>query len=464
MHDIAVIGGGPGGYVAAIRAAQHGLKVLLIEKNRLGGACLNSGCIPTKCFVHDTRLYHTAKHAGVLRGAAALSFDAAAMLDRKRAVVTALVNGLQALVQHHRIELVQGQGILSAPGVLNVIRPDGGTVGYEARNVILATGSKPAAPSFVTIDGQFVQTTDQILETAEIPSDLIIIGGGVIGIEMAAVFLNLGVAVTIVEQLPDILVTEDRDIRLGMRRLLKKNGAELLLNTRVRQMAVKQNVVEILIENQPGPSRSLTAQRVLVAVGRTPVFDGIDVDSLQLEMNGPFVKTDAHFQTNLPGVYAIGDLTGGMMLAHKASAEAEAAVAHILGTPEVVRPERIPRCIWGITEIGAVGLTQEELAGAGRGFRSGKFHFAAGSAAMAMDHPDGFVKILGDPESGEIFGVHILGERATELIGGVAGALQAGAGVQDLAGAVTPHPTLTEALTEAAMDFCGTAIHKIRRR
>ncbi len=464
MHDVAIIGGGPGGYVAAIHAAQHGLKALLIEKHRLGGTCLNSGCIPTKCFIHDTRLFRMAKQSSVLKGANALGFDAAEMLSRKRQVVDNLVAGLQALVQHHQIEIVHGRGVLAAPGSVIVKRPDGTSETRPARNIILANGSKPALPPFVAIDGHFVQTTDQALETADIPENLVIIGGGVIGIEMAAIYLNLGVDVTIIELLPDILIGEDRDIRLGMRRLLKKSGATLLLSTKVGQITLKGKHIEIIIEDSSGQSKALAGERVLVATGRAPVLDGIDPVQLQLEMNGSFVKTDEYLQTNLPRVYAIGDLIGGVMLAHKASADAETAVAHILGDLRTRGPRRIPRCIWGISEIGSIGLTEEDLKNTGRRFETGKFYFAGGSAAMAMNHPEGFVKILGDAESGEIFGVHILGEQATDIIAGVAGALQSGAKVQDLARTITPHPTLSEALTEAARDISGQAIHKMRRR
>jgi dihydrolipoamide dehydrogenase len=464
MYDLAIIGGGPGGYVAAICGARHGLKVLLIEKGSLGGTCLNRGCIPTKSFVYDSKLLSTAKSSSVLKGAQALAIDPAKMVARKRQVVKTMVAGLQSLIQSNGIDVANGFGQLAAAGKVRVRQNDGSTIEYQARDIILANGSKPAVPPFINVDGQFVQTTDEVLDCEEIPDKLVIIGGGVIGIEMATIFLNLGVDVTILELLPDILLTEDKEIRQVMRRLLKKRGATLFLKAKARDLTLKGDKVELSFEDDTGALQTLSCERVLVATGRAPVLDGIDVQQLNLKMNGTFVKVNGRLKTNLPHVYAIGDLVGGMMLAHKASAEAETAVANILGGTKELKPERIPRCIWGVAEIGAVGLTEEEAKATRRKIKTGKFYFMGSGAAQAMGHTDGFVKIIGDAENGEILGAHIMGEHATDLIGDVVTTMGMESAVEDLARAIKPHPTLSETITDAALDWSGLAVHKPRKK
>ncbi len=464
MYDLAVIGGGPGGYTAAIRGAQHGMKVLLVEKDALGGTCLNRGCIPTKSLVYDSKLLYAARSSSVLQGADALKIDPVKMLARKRQVVANLVSGLQSIIKSHAIDIVQGIGHLTGPGQLNVQQAGNSVKKYAARHIILASGSKPAVPPFAHIDGQFVQTTDEALDTENIPSRLAIIGGGVIGIEMASIYLNLGVAVTVLELLPDILVTEDRDIRLFMRRLLKRRGAELFTRARVKDLVFKENRIDLVFEDEKGALQRLQSDRVLVATGRAPVLDGIAPQKLGLEMAGPYVKVNSRLQTSLPGVYAIGDVVGGMMLAHKAAAEAETAVANIAGDDKSVNPRQIPRCIWGVVEIGAVGLTEEEARSARRNIKTGTFHFTGSGAAQAMGHVDGFVKIIGDSKNGEILGVHVIGEHATDLIGDAVTTMTMESAVEDLAAAVKPHPTLSEALMEAAMDWNRLAVHKPKSR
>ena len=464
MYDLAVIGGGPGGYTAAIRGAQHGMKVLLVEKDVLGGTCLNRGCIPTKSLVYDSKLLQAARSSSLLQGADALTIDPVQMLARKRKVVANLVSGLQAIIKSHAIDVVQGTGHLAATGQLKVQQTDDSIKAYTAQNIILANGSKPAVPPFIDLDGRLVQTTDEALDAEDIPQKIAIIGGGVIGIEMATIYLNLGVEVTILELLPDILMTEDRDIRLVMRRLLKRRGAKLFTQARVNEVALNDDQLKVVFKDEKGAVQDLQTDRVLVATGRAPVLDGIAPQKLGLEMAGPYIKVNSRLQTSLPGVYAIGDVVGGMMLAHKAAAEAEAVVANIGGAKKGVNPRQIPRCIWGLAEIGAVGLTEEEAQAARRSIRTGTFHFMASGAAQAMGHVDGFVKIIGDSENGEILGVHIVGEHATELIGDAVTTMTMESAVEDLAAAVKPHPTLSEALMEAAMDWNRQAVHKPRAR
>ena len=463
MYDLAVIGGGPGGYVAAIRGAQRGLNVLLVEKDSLGGTCINRGCIPTKCFFYDTNTLEAAKMSQVITGAEALSIDPSKMVARKGQVVKTFVSGLERIIKSYGIEVAQGLGELIAPGRIKVARADGLSDEYQSRHVILATGSKPAVPGFIEVDGHNIQTTDEALDSDDIPGKLIIIGGGVIGVEMAGIYRTLGCEVTILELLPDILTTEDVEIRRAMRRLLEQRGVRVHLKAKVKEIAVRDHGTEVTFIDEVRGIEVLRADRALVATSREPVLDGIDVGKLGLKTDGPFVKANERLETNLPGVYAIGDLIGGMMLAHKASAEGDAAVANILGENKKVKPERIPRCIWGFVEIGAVGLTEEEARATGRSIKVGKFSFINSGAAHTMGNVDGFAKIVGDAETGEVLGFHILGAHATDLIGEPVLAMNMESVVEELAEAVRPHPTLSETVMEAAMDWSGLAIDSPRK-
>jgi dihydrolipoamide dehydrogenase len=465
MYDLAIIGGGPGGYVAAVKGAQHGLKVLLVEKDALGGTCLNRGCIPTKCFVYDSKLFEAAKKSSILTGTDSLAIDPHKMLNRKRTVVNTMVNGLGSLLKSNGIDIVNGTARLLGTGKLQVKTSEGPGMNYSARNIILATGSKPAVPPFVEVDGRCVQTTDEALETEELPKKVIIIGGGVIGIEMATIFLNIGAKITIIEMLTDILTTEDQDVRREMKRQFENRGAQVLLNTSVQAVVTEGARVKVSFQRQgQSASETLTVDKVLVATGRLPVLDGIDTTKLGLETEGPFIRVNSKMETNLPGVYAIGDLVGGMMLAHKASAEAEAVVENILGASHSVDPHLIPRCIWGLLEIGAVGMGEEDAIRAGRKIKIGRFPFAASGAAQAMRHPDGFAKIIGDAETGEIIGVHIIGEHATEMIAEATTVMKMEGAVEDLYEAVKPHPTVSEVVLEAALDWNSLAIHVMRQK
>ncbi|PKN30592.1 MAG: dihydrolipoyl dehydrogenase [Deltaproteobacteria bacterium HGW-Deltaproteobacteria-21] len=464
MYDLAVIGGGPGGYVAAICGARTGLKTLLIEKDALGGTCLNRGCVPTKCFVYDTKLLHSARNSSVLKGAGSLSMDIAKMAARKRGVVKTMVSGLGSIMKSHGIEVIQGAGELTGPGKVKVTRADSKVEEVQAGNVILATGSKPALLPFIQADGRLVQTTDEALDSEEIPKRIVIIGGGVIGVEMATIYLNLGCEVAILELLPEILMTEDEEVRRAMKTLLEKRGTGLHLKAKAREVKTTGKQVSIVFENAAGEINQLKADRLLVAAGRSPVLEGIRPDRLGIRMNGPFVQVNGRLETSVKGVYAIGDLVGGMMLAHKASAEAEAAVANILGGRKEVDPTRIPRCIWGVAEIGAVGLSEAEARKTGRPIRVGKFPYSYSGAAQAMNGSEGFVKVIGDSDTGEILGVHIMGEHATDMIGESVMAMTMESAVEDLAEAVKPHPTLSENIMEAARDWSGLAIHAPKKR
>jgi len=464
MFDLAVIGGGPGGYVAAICSARKGLKTLLIEKDALGGTCLNRGCVPTKCFVYDTKLLHAARNSSVLKGAESLTMDIGKMVARKRGVVKTMVGGLGNIMKSHGIEVVQGTGELTGPGKVKVTRADSKVEEVLAKHVILATGSRPASPPFIPVDGRHVQTTDEALDAEEIPKKIVIIGGGVIGVEMATIYLNLGCEVAILELLPEILMTEDEEVRRAMKGLLEKRGTGIHLKAKAKEVKTGGKQVEIVFENAAGEINRMKADRLLVAAGRSPVLDGVRPDRIGLAMNGPFVQVNARLETSIKGVYAIGDLVGGMMLAHKASAEAEAAVDNILGGRKEVDPSRIPRCIWGVAEIGAVGLSEAEARKTGRPVKVGRFPYSYSGAAQAMSSAEGFVKVIGDSDTGEILGVHIMGEHATDMIGESVMAMTMESAIEDLAETVKPHPTLSENIMEAARDWSGLAVHAPKKR
>lgn len=462
MYDLAVIGGGPGGYVAAIRGAQHGLKTLLVERDNVGGTCLSRGCIPTKCLIHDTKLFHATKTSAFIKGS--LSLDVSRMMERKRGVVRSLINGLGNVIKSHGIDVVNGSGELNAPGRLTVRAAGAPPEEYRARHVILSMGSKPSVPSFIRVDGDLVRTTDESLDSEKIPPAIIIVGGGVIGVEMASIYANMGCEVTILELLPDILASEDGQVKAAMKRLLEKRGVRIHVKARVEDVETKNDGVEAVFQESSGKTNRVRAGQLLVATGRAPVLDGVLPERLGLRMDGPFLKVNGRLETGVPGVWAIGDMVGGMMLAHKASAEAEAAVANITGGKAEVIGTRIPRCVWGVTEIGAVGLTEEEARASGRAVRVGAFSYGSSGAAQAMEGREGFTKIIGDAETGEILGVHIIGEHATDLIGEAVTAINAELAVEDLAEAIKPHPSLTENVMEAALDWSGLAVHSPRKR
>lgn len=463
-YDVAIVGGGPGGYTAAICAARGGLRTVLIERDALGGTCLNRGCIPTKSYIYDTKLFRSVRDTPVIRGGEKVQLDLAALLARKRHVVDTLVSGVQGLLRSNGADVIRGEARLIGANCIQIAKSNGELAELNVRHVVLANGSRPAVPPFIKVDGRLVQTTDELLDTPEFSGKVLIIGGGVIGIEMATIFLNAGADVTIIEMLPDILATEDKDIRREMKRQLKKRKAAVLVATSVKEIAIQGDQARVTFQAQGREqAKTVTVDKVLVATGRMPVLDGIDSNKLGLETNGPYLKVNERLETNLPGVFAIGDLIGGMMLAHKASADAETVVDNILGADKSVESHLIPRCIWGLLEIGAVGLSEEEAIAAGRKIRVGKFPFAASGAARAMGHPEGFVKVVGDDATGEIVGLHIIGEHATDLIAEAVSVIKMEGAVEDLSEAIKPHPTLSEAVMEAALDWNGQAVHLPRK-
>lgn len=459
-YDMAVIGGGPGGYHAAILAAQQGMRVLLVEKDKLGGTCLNRGCIPTKAFIHDTRMLAGAMESAVFTGQEGLAIDLARMVARKNKVVAANVGGLEAIFRSRSIDIARGLGELIGPRMIRIRFNEGAPETCTASNIVLATGSRPAVPGFIPVDGKVVQTTDQALDAEGVPKKLAIIGGGVIAMEFASIFNALGAQVSVIEMLPDILATEDEEIRTLLKRRLKQLKVAIHCSARVTGVEATDRNAVVRFTDDNGKSQQLDVERVLVATGRAPVTDGLPTGKNGLAMDGPYVKVNSSLETNLPGVFAIGDLIGGMMLAHKASAEAEVVIANLSGHPrKAIDNNRIPRCIWCSPEIAAVGMTEAQAIECGRRVRVGRFPFSNSGKAHAVAATDGMIKIVADGESGEILGVHMIGAHVTELLAQPLLAMTMESAVEDLAEVIMPHPTLSEIIKEAALDWNDAAVH-----
>lgn len=469
-YDLLVLGGGPGGYTAAIRGAQLGARVALVERDALGGTCLNRGCIPTKALVESARAHVLAREMcvfGVEVTGPRLNY--ASVMAHKERVVGRLVKGLEGLMRGNHIDVHRGNGVVRAPGRVEVrdAQPPGtgfnGTgvhpLNLGAKKIILATGSRPAGLKIPGIDGPGVVSGEEALSLAELPESIVIIGGGVIGVEFACIYREFGAQVTIVEVLDRILPREDREVAAHLRQRLEKAGIAVLTGARVESIEGPRGAVGVILQHG-GESKKLTATLVLVAVGRAANVE--DLGDLPLQFDRGFVATNERMETNVPGVYAIGDLRGGM-LAHVASAEGIVAAENALGREAQMDYRAVPGCIFSFPEVASVGLSEEEAVNKGHDVTVGRFPFAASGRALAMEEADGFVKVVSDKKFGEVLGVHIIGPHASDLIGEAVLAMKLEATAEEMARTIHPHPTLTEALMEAGADVLGEAIHVLRR-
>ena len=460
--DVIVIGGGPGGYVAAIRAAQLGAKVLLIEKDELGGTCLHRGCIPTKAMLSDAKLYDHVKSSSVLK-TEGLRVDMKELLLRKNEVVKRLAAGVQFLIKDNGITFSQGMAKFLDPKTIEV-ESQKGKEQFKGQKIIIATGSVSAQIPNVPIDGKTILTSTEMLNLSSIPKDLLIIGGGVIGVEFACLFNGLGSKVTVIEMLPEIISTEDGEVIRGLATLLKKRKIEIHTETRVKEAKGKKGRSEVVAIDKEGKKILFQAEKTLVAVGRSPYTEGLQLDKIQIGMNGKFIKVNEKMETSLPGIYAIGDVTGRQMLAHKASAEGIAAAENALGQQSKVDYSKIPNCIYTFPEVASIGLTEKQAKDKGVQVMIGRFPFQSNGRALATGDSEGFVKVIAEKDLGQIIGVHILGEHATDLIGGPALALALEATAEEMGKTTQPHPTLTEAISEAALDAIKEAIHLPKKK
>jgi dihydrolipoamide dehydrogenase len=458
--DAVVVGSGPGGYVAAIRAAQLGQRVAVVEADRPGGICLNWGCIPTKALLRNAevlQLFHRAGEFGVTLDG--LRADYGVAHARSRQVAERMSKGVEFLFRKNKIALVPGRGELVAPGAVRVQAADGSPRTLEARAVILATGAAPKSLPGVSIDGTRVISSDEALRLDRLPPSVIVIGAGAVGVEFADVFASYGVQVTVVEALPRLLPIEDEEISRHLARSFAKRKIDVRAGAKVQTVRPGRDGVAVEIEHE-GQAARLEAAVVLMAVGRGAQSAGLGLDALGVAMDRGFVRVSPGMETSVPGLYAIGDLAGPPLLAHKASAEGLAAAEALAGQP--ARPvdyRAIPSCTYCHPQVASLGLTEAQAKADGRAVKVGRYMFLANGKAQALAEPEGLVKVVAAAETGEILGVHILGAEATELIAefGLGKTLEAT--VEEVGHTIHAHPTMAEAVMEAALDAMGQAIH-----
>ena len=458
-YDIAVIGGGPGGYVAAIRAAQKDACVCLVEADRVGGTCLNRGCIPTKALYSTAllreRMSHAADHGFTV---GEIGFDYRRAVERKDGVVEQLVGGIEQLLKSQGVDVIKGRASLEGKGQV-CIRQPGVTGRIKAKKIILATGSVPARPKALSIDGKNILTSNEILAIKELPESLLVIGGGYIGCEFAGIFAALGSKVTVVEALPQILSLSDRQIVREVEKSFKERDVAVHVDTAVESLEVTADGVKAKF----GDQEQLFA-KVLVAVGRVPNTTGLELEAAGIEIENGAIKVDDQLKTSVPDVFAIGDVTGGIQLAHVASYQAGIAVSNALGGKEKCDYSVVPSAIFTLPEIGQVGLTEAECKEQGIAVNVGRFAYMASGKALCDGESRGSVKIMAEKETGKIVGAAIAGEEASALISEIAVAMTHGLTAAQLGEVIHAHPTLPEIILEAAEDVNGHAVHKAGRR
>ena len=461
-YDLAVIGGGVGGYVAAIRAAQLGMRVALVEESeQLGGTCLNVGCIPSKALLQSSEHYWFAQHGLREHGihTQSLSFDLRAMMERKENVVRTLTDGVGLLMKRHRIHVVRGRGVLHAPDRVQVLRADE-TEKLYAQRIVLATGSEPVELPFARFDGKHVVSSTDALSFSKVPRSLLVVGAGAVGLELGLVWARLGAKVTVVELMGQIAPFADRHSAQTLERALKRQGLTFRLKTSVTGVEVVDGRVRATLQGAKGAAEQAGFDVMLVAVGRRPRSSDLGLEALGVELDDRRrVVVDEHLATSVPGIYAIGDLVSGPMLAHKAEEEGVAVVERFAGIGAPVDHSLVPSVVYTHPELAQVGLTERQAKDGGATVRVGRFLMRANGRALAMGETDGVVKIVADAADDRILGVHIVGPNASELIAEAVVAMEFSASAEDLARTVHAHPTLSECVREAALAVDGRALH-----
>lgn len=460
-YDLVVIGGGPAGYAAAIRAGQLGKKAACVEVERLGGACLNWGCIPSKALLKSAEIYQKMLKADDYGlSCEKPGFDFAKVILRSRKVVDQMARGIEFLFRKNKVDYVVGRGRISAPGIVEVT--DGKDKGrsIEAKNILLATGCAPRRIPGVALDGERILTSREALVLQKQPKSLLIIGAGAIGVEFAYFFNAFGTNVTLVELLPQVIPAEDEECALALTRGLRKQGIEIHTSTKVENPRVEQNSVHYELVGADGKSTSGQAEAALIAIGVAPNMAGALSPQVKIDLDElGFVKVDAAYATNIAGIYAAGDIIGPPLLAHVGTFEAVQAVNGMFGHSVPKSANTFPRCAYCRPQVASQGLTEKLARERGIKYKVGKFPFAASGKAVASNEAEGFIKILSAEETGEIIGVHIIGSEATELIAEFGLAMSLKATVEDIHGTIHAHPTLAEAAAEAAGAVIGQAIH-----
>ncbi len=455
QYQVVVIGSGPGGYIAAIRCAQLGMKTAIIEKySTLGGTCLNVGCIPSKALLDASEHFHNAEKRFVDFGinVKGLSVDFAKMVNRKNEVVKQTCDGVQFLMKKNKIDVYEGVGSFETKNKINIKNSKGEVTTIDTEKTIIATGSKPTALPFLPIDKKRIITSTEALSLTEIPKHLVIIGGGIIGVELGSVYLRLGSKVTVVEYLDKIVPSMDDEIGKELMRTLKKDGMEFLVSTKVTGASAKGKEVTVTAENKKGEALEIKGDYCLVAVGRAPYTEGLGLEKIGITLDEKKrIPVNEHLETTVAGIYAIGDVIKGAMLAHKAEEEGVLVAETMAGQKPHINYNLIPGVAYTWPEAAAVGATEQELKAQGVEYKTGKFPFRALGRARASGDLDGFIKILADKKTDEILGVHMIGPRCADLIIEGVVAMEYRASAEDIARMSHPHPTYTEAFREACL-------------
>jgi dihydrolipoamide dehydrogenase len=462
-YDLIVIGGGPGGYVAAIRAAQLGLKTACVEKRRtLGGTCLNVGCIPSKALLHNSHLYSEAAHEFKERGieVGTVKLNLKKLMANKDNIVNDLTKGIEFLFKKNKIDYLQGLGTIEKPGTVVVTNGKKKTT-YETNNIVIATGSDSAPLPGVEVDQKQIVTSTGALSLAKVPKHMAIIGGGVIGLEIGSIWARFGAKITVVEFLDRILPTNDGEVSKQFQRILKKQQFEFRLSTKViGAKKTKTGVTLTMVPAAGGEEETIKADVVLLSIGRTPYTEGLGLDTVGVETDARgVIQVDKHFQTNIAGIFAIGDCIPGPMLAHKAEDEGVVVAEILAGQSGQIDYDAIPGIVYTWPEVASVGKTEEQLKESGRAYKAGKFPFMANSRARCNGDTEGFVKLLADADTDEVLGCHIVGPDAGNLIQEIVTVIEFGGSAEDVARTCHGHPTLTEAVKEAALAIAGRPIH-----
>ncbi len=457
VFDLVVIGGGTGGYTAAIHATQLGLTAALVERDKVGGVCLHRGCIPTKLLLetaHNLSLIRNSRTFGI--AADNVSLDYSLLAARKEQVVGALHKNLRSVIQKHKVEIIEGQARLLSPAEVEV---DGRRL--NAKSVVLATGSRPKTLPGLEPDGVHILNSDLCLEMTEVPNSIVVLGAGSVGLEFASFYLDVGADVTVIEMLPRLLPLEDADLGKGIEKLLTARGAAILTSARVRPEATRtfDNVVELTVEHA-GSEKTVRAEKVLVATGRDAMTEGLGLENTTVRVEKGYVQVDNGYRTDEPSVFAVGDLIGGLQLAHVAAVEGFLAVEAIAGKEtERLDYNRVPRVTYTRPHVAAVGLTEEQARERGNNVKTRRFSYRNNAMALIQDETAGFVKLVYDGDSGDVLGVHILGNQAGELIAEAALARYLNVSAWEMGSNIHPHPSLSEVLGEAAQLSAGISIY-----
>ncbi|MEO8432653.1 MAG: dihydrolipoyl dehydrogenase [Acidobacteriota bacterium] len=461
-YDVSIIGSGPGGYVAAIRASQLGLSVQVVElEPRLGGVCTLRGCIPTKALLHTADLLEEARHGADIGVAAReVKLEMAGAQKHKEKVVRQSSNGVSYLMKKNRVDVASGFGRVAGPGRVTVRAADGSETTYGAKNILIATGSVPRSLPGIEIDHKSVLSSDSILELADVPKSLVVIGSGAVGVEFASMFARFGAKTTVIEVLPRIVPVEDEEISRELAASFKRQGIAVYVDTRVEKVTRSDGGVEVIARTSGGKTETFRAEKMLLAVGRKPLSEGIGLEQVGVATDRGYIQIDGMMRTNIPGIYAIGDVVPTPWLAHVASAEGIVAVEHMAGVnPPPLNYDQVPGCTYCSPEVASIGLTEAKARERGYDVVVGKFPFSAIGKARIINETGGFVKIVSEKKYDEVLGVHIIGPKATELIAEAGAALRLEATSEELVRTIHAHPTLSEAMHEAAEAVSGHAIH-----